>query len=93
MLNYFENKTAFALTIIFTICALILWVLCLIENSVNSITAPIILFVQTFVIVSAVLGLMICWGVFFCQGWRHSHQGSDCFKRSLIRKRVCIEVG
>lgn len=64
MKKYLKHKKGVVLTILYTVFAIILWALCLTQNSINSFTQPIIVFVSVFVCVSYALGISACWIAF-----------------------------
>lgn len=64
MKKYLKHKKGIALTIVYIVFAIILWALCLTQNSINSFTQPVIIFISVFVCVSYALGIVVCWIAF-----------------------------
>lgn len=64
MKKYLKHKKGIALIIVYTVFAVILWVLCLTQNSINSFNQPVIIFISVFVCVSYALGIVVCWIAF-----------------------------
>lgn len=64
MKKYLKHKKGVALIILYTVFAIVMWALCLTQNSINSFTQPVVIFISVFVCVSYALGIVVCWIAF-----------------------------